>query len=172
MYRRCNLRYIAACFRVSIEMFCIEVLPLMPNTLVNLYAEEGASFCRKEVSRRVLKEINIIRGVHRLTHVANNSLLQIAANKRATELAYSGELSHDGWIRTVKSSGYHYQGVSENIAVGHSTADRVVRAWYNSPGHRKNMLQVRFQETAVSCVRDSRGKHWWVQLFGTPLKER
>ena len=50
-------------------------------------------------------------------------------------------MSHDGWDTTIRASGYPYGWWGENVAYGYTTADSVMAAWMNSPGHRANILE-------------------------------
>ena len=55
------------------------------------------------------------------------------------------------WV-WVSRRGYRYRTVGENLAVGYGTADRVVRGWMNSPGHRANILQHGFDEVGIAIA--------------------
>ena len=57
---------------------------------------------------------------------------------------------------------YGYEG--ENIAAGYSTVDDVVNAWWNSPGHRANMLDSDFQTIGVGFDVSSY-PYTWTQFF-------
>ena len=56
-----------------------------------------------------------------------------------------------------------YMTAGENIAKGQNTPEYVMKAWMNSPGHRKNILNPRFEEMGVS--RDEYGNNIWTQMF-------
>ncbi|MFJ5534359.1 CAP domain-containing protein [Streptomyces sp. NPDC093261] len=53
----------------------------------------------------------------------------------------------------------------ENIARGQSTAQDVMDAWMNSPGHRANILNCDFKTLGVG-VHPGAGGPWWTQDFG------
>lgn len=69
--------------------------------------------------------------------------------------------------------GYKYIMVGENLALGNFKNDQVlVQAWMDSPGHRANILNTRYQEIGVAVGRGMfEGRQTWlaVQEFGTPL---
>lgn len=73
----------------------------------------------------------------------------------------------------VRKMGYEYIVVGENLALGNFGGDvQVVTAWMNSPGHRANILDSRFQEMGVAVGRGQyNGKEQWiaVQHFAKPL---
>ncbi|SOD69710.1 Uncharacterized conserved protein YkwD, contains CAP (CSP/antigen 5/PR1) domain [Streptomyces sp. 1222.2] len=53
----------------------------------------------------------------------------------------------------------------ENIARGQATAEAVMEAWMNSPGHRANILNCDFKTLGVG-VHLGDGGPWWTQDFG------
>ena len=72
----------------------------------------------------------------------------------------------------IKATGYDYLVVGENLALGNYENDQVlVEAWMNSPGHRANILDGKFEEIGVAVGKGMfEGKEVWlaVQEFGTP----
>ena len=72
-----------------------------------------------------------------------------------------------------KQAGYAYIVVGENLAMGNFEDDKaLVTAWMESPGHRANIMNSRFQEIGVSAKRGVfEGREVWlaVQEFGKPL---
>ena len=73
------------------------------------------------------------------------------------------------WDR-MEAAGYRYRLAAENIGAGFPTAERMVEAWMNSPGHRANILNCELTETGVGYVHDV-GAHYrdyWTQDFGRP----
>ncbi|MBD8078738.1 CAP domain-containing protein [Cellulosimicrobium arenosum] len=78
------------------------------------------------------------------------------------ERDYFDHTSLDGrspWDRA-KAQGYADPS-GENIAAGQRTAEEVVRAWMDSPGHRANILHCGFQDLGVGYQDGV-----WTQLFG------
>ena len=69
-----------------------------------------------------------------------------------------------------------YTGIAENIAHGLSSAEAVVQAWMNSPGHRANILNANYTHIGVgncgSTIQDANGRDHtgcgthWTQNFG------
>ena len=60
------------------------------------------------------------------------------------------------------SLGITYAAAGENIAMGYATAEAVVNAWMNSPGHRANILSENFTQIGVGHVADG---NYWTQWF-------
>jgi hypothetical protein len=73
----------------------------------------------------------------------------------------------------IKATGYAYIIVGENLALGNFKNDEIlVQAWMDSPGHRANILNKKFQEIGTAARKATfEGKEVWlaVQEFGTPL---
>ncbi len=56
--------------------------------------------------------------------------------------------------------------VGENIAKGYPSPEAVMKAWMNSPGHRRNILNCDFEALGVGVIRGSNGRLFWTQDFG------
>ncbi|MCY8041521.1 CAP domain-containing protein [Bacillus spizizenii] len=64
----------------------------------------------------------------------------------------------------MKSFGISYKTAGENIAKGQKTPEEVVKAWMNSEGHRKNILNPNFTHIGVGYVES--GNIWTQQFIG------
>lgn len=60
--------------------------------------------------------------------------------------------------------------MGENIAVGHPTAEAVMKGWMKSEGHRKNILKSDYTSIGIGAV-EYKGQYFWVQLFGNYREE-
>ena len=60
-----------------------------------------------------------------------------------------------------------YSTLGENIAAGYYTPEAVTTGWYNSTGHRNNMLNSSYTSAAVVCykVKGSTYTWYWVTMF-------
>lgn len=71
-----------------------------------------------------------------------------------------------------KAAGYKYISIGENLALGFFDSDeQLVQAWMDSPGHRANILNTKFEEIGVAVGKGIyEGKETWmaVQEFGRP----
>ena len=65
-------------------------------------------------------------------------------------------------IKDVKGNVYR----GENIAKGQRSCAEVSKAWYNSEGHRKNMLNKNFTKVGIA-VYVHNGTPYWVQIFSS-----
>ena len=141
-------------------------------TLPDLPAAEAA----------IVQMTNAFRAENKLAPVKQNPQLVATARAYAKKLAGYEALSHtaDGTTpsQRVASAGYRFCQVGENLAsildtrgfTASDYAQRAVRGWEQSPGHRKNMLLPFVTETGVGVVRASSNepKYIAVQLFARP----
>lgn len=68
-------------------------------------------------------------------------------------------------FQMMKDFGVSYRSAGENIAAGQSTPEEVVRAWMNSEGHRKNILNEGYTRIGVGYVSGGSYGHYWTQMF-------
>jgi uncharacterized protein YkwD len=129
---------------------------------------------------------NEFRREHGLRPLGKNAKLEETARAFAEFMARTGEFDHDAGGTTpaqrVKTHGYDYCYVSENLSRQYSTAGfttgdlahKLVQGWIESPGHRSNMLAPDVVDTAVAVAyRRYKGyeDYYAVQLFARPRAE-
>jgi uncharacterized YkwD family protein/spore coat assembly protein SafA len=68
-------------------------------------------------------------------------------------------------FQMMKSFGINYRSAGENIAAGQTTAESVMQAWMNSPGHKKNILSPTFTHIGVGYAKGGSYGHYWTQQF-------
>jgi len=121
---------------------------------------------------------NTQRFLNGVSAVARNNLLdEVSANKVADmfERQYFAHAAPTGEeVGDVASDfGYEYILIGENLALGDFENSQVlVQAWMDSPGHRENILNERYDEIGVAVgKRNFEGRETWlaVQSFGLPL---
>lgn len=108
-------------------------------------------------SQRLLDDTNDQRLAENVKPLAINQKLSAAATSKARDMfahQYWAHTSPDGvapwnWI---KESGYSYSYAGENLAKGFRTSDALVTAWMNSPKHRENLLNPKYQEVGFAVV--------------------
>lgn len=105
-----------------------------------------------------------------------NPLLNQAAQAKAQHMfskQYWAHVSPDGtqpWF-FFKQVQYQYSIAGENLARDFSNTPDMVQAWMNSPTHKENILNGRYQDTGVAVVNGTllgTQTTLVVQLFGTP----
>ena len=89
------------------------------------------------------------------------SLNRLAQNWSAT-LARTGSFHHNPILKTPR-----YMGIGENIYMAPYAfnADDAIKAWANSPGHRRNMLNASYAEIGVGITTTPNGTTYVVQNF-------
>ncbi|HZX01652.1 MAG TPA: CAP domain-containing protein [Kribbella sp.] len=125
--------------------------------------------------RQVLDYTNQIRQQQGCGPLKLDSALVEAAGKHASDMVRRHYMDHtnpDGQDPgdRMKAAGYRGSTWGENIAAGYDSAQKVVAAWMQSDGHRKNILNCRYTSIGVGYdpgqVRSDYGPGSWVQDFG------
>lgn len=116
---------------------------------------------------QVIALVNEIRAQNGLSALTENWQLSRVARYKSQDMADRGYFSHNSPtygspFQMMKQFGITYRSAGENIAKGYSTAQAVVNAWMNSPGHRANILNSSYTQIGVGYVSD--GNHW-TQMF-------
>lgn len=125
--------------------------------------------------KQVIELTNEKRQEAGLSPVIENSKLDEAALAKAKNMFEEDYWAHyspsgkDPW-GFINGAGYKFVFAGENLARNFYTSPEVVEAWMNSPTHRDNLLNSRFQEIGVAVVDGIlKGKRTIlvVQEFGT-----
>jgi uncharacterized protein YkwD len=110
-----------------------------------------------------------------LKPVKEDSKLDEAAQIRAQKIIDFNEWNHEAtksgvpYTKAIKEVNYWNITYGENLAKGIYTSQAVVDAWMNSPGHRDNLLDPKFQEIGIGIISgklDGVETPIIVQLFG------
>lgn len=135
-----------------------------------------------DVSTRVLALVNQARAQPRRCGgesfnaapplVLNQQLTQAAAT-HSQSMARYGYLEHHGRDGSepadrASRAGYRWRSIGENVAMGQTTAERVMQDWLRSPEHCANIMEPRFTEMGVAFDVNpaSEGGIYWTQVFG------
>lgn len=123
----------------------------------------------------IIELTNIERKKLELPELKENKLLSEAARQKAADIFsfnYWSHVSPSGrtpWA-FFSDVGYKYQYAGENLARDFKDPNGVVRAWMNSPSHRDNIVNGKYQEVGVAVVDGTLlgvETTLVVQLFGT-----
>lgn len=139
-----------------------------------LYSTGGRTGVASAVSAgQALSLASAQRAKHGLQPLKPNRRLQRAAQRHANWMARNGVMSHQGangsqFYERVARAGYRACFTAENVALGQRDAQSVVRAWMNSPGHRRNMLDRLGRDAAVAKAVDGAGQTYWAMLVAKP----
>jgi uncharacterized protein YkwD len=110
-----------------------------------------------------------------------NALLQQAAQAHAENMARQDKYGDDDrnghildghdFIWRIDQVGYNWSEAGENVAYnfGYSNpAQTMANPWWESAGHRANMLNGDYTEIGIGFARGASGRWYGVQLFGRP----
>lgn len=138
-----------------------------------------------EAARLVVEQTNQFRRSQGVRPTASSRALEQAARSFAEFMARTDRYGHEADGKQpperAKAHGYDYCMVSENIAYqfqsagfrSRDLAQRLVRGWEVSPGHRRNMLDPDATEIGVAIARSPKsGRYYAVQMFGRPNSSR
>lgn len=118
-------------------------------------------------TQQVFALVNQARAHAGCPALADNPHLDTAARQHSDDMANRHYFSHttpEGvtFDKREIAAGYANPG-GENIAQGQTSAQQVMTAWLNSPGHRANILNCGF--VAIGIGVNPRG-WYWTQDFG------
>jgi len=99
---------------------------------------------------RVLWRINVVRASYRRGGLTASTCPDRYAEPWAAHLARTGRFYHQSMYTILRGCGASV--AAENLARGNVSADRVVAAWMNSAGHRRNILDGRLTRIGVGAV--------------------
>lgn len=123
----------------------------------------------EQMAQEVFRLTNIERAKVGVAPLQYHAKLQQAAMIRAKEISIL--FSHGRPDGSVYTTAFSEAGVgcpdSENMGKGAFTAEQIVRAWMNSPGHRANMLSSTSTHIGVGFYKSSTGGYYWIQDFSS-----
>ena len=127
----------------------------------------------------IIEWTNIQRENYGLPSLSENTNLNKAANEKMQDMFKNQYFAHTSPSGTMgagelaEETGYQFIIIGENLAMGNFANDEeVVQAWMDSPGHRANILNSKYQDIGVAAgIGTFEGKSTWiaVQTFGLPL---
>ena len=134
--------------------------------------EEIAANAEK-IAKEVIRLTNIERRKNGKTDLKYHAKLQQAAMTRAKELEI--KYSHERPDGTSGTAAYeagvgNYCG--ENIGVGFTKPEAVVKAWMDSPGHASAILDANATHIGVGYYKGKNGTNYWVQEFSSGPDEK
>ncbi len=130
----------------------------------------------KAIAKNIIILSNKERDNINLNELYENETLDKAAELKLKDMFNKNYWDHSGpngetaWD-FVSNTGYQYLLAGENLARGFSNSDETVKAWMNSPTHKENILNNRFQEIGVAVGSGKINGNLTtvvVQIFGEP----
>ena len=109
--------------------------------------------------------INQRRAENGLEPLAISADLSVKARIKSQDMRDNNYFDHNSPtygspFDLMQSLGITYRTAGENIAMGYKTAEAVVDAWMNSPGHRANILSTNYTTMGIGFV-----DGYWTQWF-------
>lgn len=156
------LTLIFVCYQIFLNFF-------------SLTGTKVLGFSSNITPERVIELTNQKRAELGLSPLKQNSLLSEAARRKAGDMfafnywAHNSPSGRDPWS-FFKEVGYKYRYAGENLARDFQDPESVVQAWMNSPSHRENIVNGKYQEIGVAVVDGSLlgvETTLVVQLFGS-----
>lgn len=113
--------------------------------------------------------VNSLRAQNGRAALKYSRRLEKVALRHAQDMKRQNRMTHKGsdgsdMGQRARKSGYKYCYISENVALGPWDLNGVIRAWANSKGHAKNMLNKKAREFAVAQAPGG----FWVMLLAKP----
>lgn len=141
----------------------------------NLTGVKVLGFSSNITPERIIELTNQKRAELGLSPLKLNGLLSEAARRKAGDMfafnywAHNSPSGRDPWS-FFKEVGYKYRYAGENLARDFRDPESVVQAWMNSPSHKENIVNGKYQEIGVAVVDGSLlgvETTLVVQLFGS-----
>ena len=129
-------------------------IPLMDESITS-FEQQVIDLTNEKRASRGLKPLN-----------ANWELSRVARYK-SQDMANNKYFSHTSPtygspFNMIKNFGIKYRSAGENIAYGQRTPAQVVNSWWNSAGHRANMLNANYTDIGVGYGANG---NYWTQMF-------
>ena len=124
-------------------------------------------------ARAVVAHVNEIRASQGLAPLKPHRQLFAAARAHARDQARAGRISHTGTDGSalplrLRRAGYAPAAAGENVASGWRRPADVAQGWWESPGHRENLLRPSATEVGVGLAEAEGGRAYWTLIVASP----
>lgn len=156
------------------------ILYLLSQSIIKslIIAHPGILGYSSEITaQKVFDQTNNERTTAGLQPLIYSSILSKSAEQKAEDMFKYNYWAHNSpqgktpWT-FFDSVGYKYSIAGENLAKDFYNTDSLMNAWMNSPTHKANIVNTRYQEIGIAVVNGILGgikTTLVVQHFGTPL---
>lgn len=174
---KCSLNYnfFLTIYRVGLVMLAKRFLLSLAIIMLGIFLWPNEAYLSEITPEKIIQLTNEVRLSSNLNTLSENQLLTKSAYDKAYSILFSQEFAHNinnkkfsDWI---KDNNYNYSYVGENLAIDFATSEGIVNAWLESPAHKKNLINPRYQEIGIATVDgifDEINTTVVVQIFGTP----
>lgn len=141
---------------------------IYPGNKVNIPSYDAV----KSIESQVIQLTNQERAKNGLKALTQDWELSRVARYKSVDMRDKNYFSHTSPtygspFTMMQNFGISYRAAAENIAAGQTTAQEVVQAWMNSPGHRANILNGNYTYIGVGYAKGGTQRHYWTQMFIT-----
>jgi uncharacterized protein YkwD len=161
-------------------LFMLMSLYLLNHSLIKSFTllKPGVLGYSSEITaQKVLDQTNQERSELNLAPLKYNSILSRSATKKAQDMFDNNYWAHTSPSGTTpwdffKSVGYQYSVAGENLARDFYDTESLMKAWMNSPTHKENIINSKYQEIGIGVVNGTLNgikTTLVVQHFGTPI---
>ena len=116
-----------------------------------------------------LGAVNAARQTGRRGPMRIDPKAQKAAERHARAMARAGKMAHELPGGPSFGARLEREGIrtvaAENVAWGQRDVAGAVTAWMNSKGHRRNMLDKRFEGVGVASAKGKDGRLYWAMVL-------
>ncbi len=102
---------------------------------------------RDPYSVRLLGSINAYRVKHGVAKLSSAANLDVLAREHSLQMARAGQMSHEGYRERGMRSGSAV--CVENVGWNYASPEAQLRAWIESPGHNKNLLDPKITQAGI-----------------------
>jgi len=137
-------------FLIILKLLIIPIFSCLPKSM--FFADVSKTV--------IISLINKERTENNLPLLKENMLLNQAAELKANDMFANEYFDHESpsgiipwhWF---EKAGYNYNAAGENLAIGFLDSDELYEAWYDSPSHKANLLNSKYNETGIAIVEGS-----------------
>lgn len=165
------------------SLFILTGLLIATQALAGLFSSikpQILGYAAQIPTAKIIDLTNTERAKFQLPPLKLNEQLSDAARRKAADMFASNYWAHVSPNGTqpwsfILAAGYNYLHAGENLARDFTNPESIVQAWMDSPSHRENILNSRYQDIGVAVVDGNltgSDTTLVVQMFGTLQKNK
>ncbi|MCM1087452.1 MAG: leucine-rich repeat protein [Muribaculaceae bacterium] len=123
---------------------------------------------------KILESVNAARMKEGKIPLIMSSTLRETARRKSLDMLNKNYFDHKNTDGTYTSDwltkcGYPWYMWAENIAYNYESAERLYDQWWNSTGHRNNMMHSSLRAIGIGVYKDSNGRIMGTQVFSSTV---
>ncbi len=124
----------------------------------------------RNLENEVIRLVNVERVKNGRSSLVENTEVSKVARIKSQDFINNNYFSHNSPtygtpFEMLNSFGITFTSAAENIASGHKSAAEVMKSWLNSPGHKENILNSKYNQIGVGVAKDKNNNLYWTQLL-------